>query len=135
MESVDTRRRKRIVEAVIGDCKSAPEAIKLGNTIEIRVLERTREVMKFQQFLASRESKLAITKEFPGRTVLKIMFLDVPDQNTAVFIADEIKNTVQLHNNFYEDDLDVLKTVVRDKPQPQKINIEFIPKTSKVFGF
>lgn len=132
-ESTVERARKRVVEAYISGFKSAPDAVRHGNTIEARITD-VYWGMKFHKEIAGEGRTVAITEQYPGKTVLKFLVMEIPDQNTALFVKGEITNTVKLHNEFYKDDLKVEQALVYEKPPAQFINIEYIPHTSRVHG-
>lgn len=132
-ESTVERARKRIVEAYISGFKSAYEAIRHGRTIRERITDKVWG-MKFSAEIAGVGLKVAITDSYIGPTVLKLTILEIRDQNTAVFVRNEVENTVNIHNEFYHDNLKVEQITVREKPQAQTISINYIPRTSRVHG-
>ena len=135
VESAYERLRKVIVEGYVADCSNAQAAIRLGNTMEMNVKERMKQSVKFQQFIAGKDTKMAITERYPGLTVLKVCFLDVPGQAAAKFIEDEIYMAVKRHNEYYKDNLEVKQIDIRAKPQPQVLELNIVPKTAKILGF
>ncbi len=64
---------------------------------------------------------MAITEDWKDETILSIMFLEVEDQNTAMFILDTIAKGVSAHEQVYKCVLNLINEVVREKPQPQRI--------------
>lgn len=121
MESAEARKHKRIVEHWISGFDNAKEAIAFGKTVNILV-DAQADGIKFNQFIGTEETILAITDDWTGSTVLKTSFLDILDQNTAQFICKTIKDVIGLHENIHKDSvLKVMKEIIRDKPQPQFI--------------
>ena len=121
LETVEERRRKRIVEHIIGNFRTAKEAIVFGNTVDAVIRDKTNLEIKFRQFVGSPDTSLAITEDYTGETVLKTHFLEIPDQNTAMFICEELKGALSAHNQVNGADVKVMNEVVREKPQPQRL--------------
>ena len=121
LESAYVRKEKRIVEHIIGGFKSAKDAIIFGNTVEAVIQENVKEFIKFRQQIGSPDTKLVITKDWEGETVLKTAFLDIPNQNTAVFVCDVVKKATLKHKEVHDCTLNIINEIVRDKPQPQFI--------------
>lgn len=134
-ETLDTRLRKRIVEFVISGFTDAKQAVRFGNTLELGVGEKIHsDELKLQLLVASPGTTIAITKEWLGPTVLKLNFLDVPDQNTAWFIVEKTRSLIRTHNEVRQGAIKIENEVVREKPQPQSLSITFIPRQSRVGG-
>jgi hypothetical protein len=133
-ETLDTRRRKRIVEFIIAGFNNASEAIRFGNTVEQLVNEKVYDKfdLKMQQQIATPNSKIAITRQWLGPTTLKLIFLDVPHQTAAWFIVEQTRKTVSTHNEVHEASAEITHELVREKPQPQSLTLTFIPRTSRV---
>ena len=126
------RRRTRIVEHIIFGFKTANEAIVFANTVESLINEKVGKEIKFNQFIGSTDTELAITPDWMDDTVLKTRFLDVEDQNTATFICEQMVDIASSHEQVHKTILDIRSTVVREKPQEQTISAMVIPKTSSV---
>ena len=119
VETASERKRKRIVEHAISGFRNAKEAITFGNTVNSVIQGRVKEFIKFKQQIGSPDTTLAITESYTGETILKTIFLDVPDQNTAVFICDTLKVVADKHKDVHDNALHVMDEIVREKPQPQ----------------
>lgn len=117
-ESASARKKKRIVEHIIGGFQSAKEAMIFGSTVE-SIVKESIDTVKFKQEIGSPDTKLAITKDWMGETVLRTSFLEVKDHNSATFISDMIKKTVSAHEKINKNALNIINAVVREKPQPQ----------------
>ena len=130
-ESLDTRRRKRIIEYIISGFSSVNEAKAFARIrksyLDNRIGNYLSEV-KMHTEVAAPDTIIAITDQWVGPTVLKLTFTDIPHQNTAWFIVEDIR--LQSRNS----DLKIEKETVREKPQPQTIGLETIPRTSKIFN-
>jgi len=124
-ETLETRRRKRIVEHIISGFNSGQEAADFGRAVNKMVTKRIGK-HKFQTSIAAPNTKIAITERWRGPTILKTIYLDIPDQNTAMFITEGMRRTIR------ENNLKLEQEIVREKPQPQFIKPEYIPKTSRV---
>lgn len=121
-ESASIRKDKRIVEHVITGFPTAKEALTFGNTVNEAVKLEIPKFIKFKQFIGSPDTKLAITKDWSERTVLKTSFLEIPDQNTSVFICDIIKKILSSYKEVHPTSaLNIVNEIVREKPQPQFI--------------
>lgn len=120
LESVAARREKRIVEHIITGFNSAREAIIFGSTLE-RVVVETLGKVKFQISIGAPDTKLAITEGWTGKTVLKTIFLEIKNQNTAISIVEAVKKTVSSYEETHKTLLHVANETVREKPQPQFI--------------
>jgi len=120
LESAEARRQKRIVEHIVGGFDSASEAIKFANTVE-KILTETIGQIKFRLSIGAPDTALAITKDWTGATVLKTTVLEIPDQNTAIFVCDVMKKTVSVHEHVHQNLLLIHKEIVREKPPPQKV--------------
>lgn len=121
LETDAERRRKRIVEHILGRFRTAKEAIVFGNTLNSVVREKTKLNIKFDQQIGSPDTSLAITEDYDGETLLKTFFLEIPDQNTAVFICEEMKGVLSAHNQVNGASVEIMNEVVREKPQPQRL--------------
>lgn len=121
LESASARRNKRIVEHIIGGFKSANEAIVFGNTVESVIQGKVKGFVKFRQHIGAPNTTIAITEDWKGDTVLKTMFLEISDQNTAAFIVDSVKTIISKHEEIHKCVLNIINEVVREKPQPQRI--------------
>lgn len=119
MESNADRKRKHITEHVISGFNNANEAIIFGNTIEHIIVNKLKN-SKFRQSIGSIETKLAITEDYQGPTVLKVNFLEI-DREAISFIQNKIAELVGLSNR----DLLIEQTSAREKPQPQIINLNY----------
>lgn len=128
-ETLDTRRRKRIVEHVISGFNSAQQAADFGRAIKKMVDKQNIGYYKYQTSIAAPETKIAITERWRGPTVLKTIFLDLKDQHVAIFITEGMRRTIR------ENNLKLEKETVSEKPQPQFISIQYIPKTTKLGKF
>lgn len=127
-ETLDTRRRKRIVEHIISGFNSGQEAADFGRAVNKMVTKRIGK-HKFQTSIAAPNTKIAITERWRGPTILKTIYLDIPDQNTAMFITEGMRRTIR------ENNLKLEQEIVREKPQPQFIQAAYIPKTTKMGKF
>lgn len=130
-EPAEVRRKKRIVEYVISGFPSANKAIVFGNTINSMVTESTGK-QKYQQYIASPDTKLAITDKWNGLTTLKANFLELKSQHISVFITEAVRRAVRNHNELYPDKIKIEQEIVRIKPQPQFIAAAYIPRTTTV---
>ena len=90
VESAEARRVKRIVEFIIEGFPTARAAIMFGNTCEKVVKDDINRYVKFKQHIGTPNTPLVITEDFNGPTVLKMIFLEVVDQNAAQFIKDKL---------------------------------------------
>lgn len=117
MEASSERKRKNIVEQEITGFNNASSAIVFGNTVE-ELIKRDVQDVKFRQYIAGENTDLAITEEWSGPTILKLMFLEL-DRNTAVFIRNRINEIVDLA----QENIRIEQETVRGKPQPQIINL------------
>ena len=128
-ETLDTRRRKRVIEFLISGFYSANYAIAFGKTvmrsIKSRILSKE---LKIQASIAAPDSIIAVTDKWIGPTVLKLTFLDIEDQNAAVFISDTVKRLAKSHNVVVE------RHETKEKPQPQTITLEQIPRSTKLYN-
>jgi hypothetical protein len=123
VESAYDRLRKRIVEHVIGDFRSAFDAVAFGNRIH-RLVERKTGPVKFRQSIGSPDTKVAITPAYDGPTVLKTCFLEL-DHDKALYIIEVIG--AELRGNPH---LRAYKGETRGKPQPQKAEPLLIPRST-----
>lgn len=114
LESVAERRRKRIVEHVIGEFETAIDAIAFGSAVEKIVKERLGNI-KFRQYIGATEMKFAIPPSYTGKTLLKTTFLEVPGDEAAVRICLDID--LCCHQNKKT----IMDQVIREKPQAQII--------------
>ena len=131
LETEAVRARKRIVEAEIQGFKSGREAVRIGNTIDMMLREALPDY-KLEQAIGSRETKCAITLDWIGDTVLKIDFLDIKSHNAAEYVVQQINYVVERYARDTGQDIRVKRLEVRGKPQPQFINVDYLPKTSVV---
>lgn len=123
LESASARKNKRIVEYVIGGFQTAKDAITFGNTTESVIQSRMLKFFpKFKQSIGSPDTKLAITEDWEEATVLKLTFLEIPNQNSAISICDAVRTIVATHEKVHKTSLAVLKEEIREKPQPQFMN-------------
>lgn len=120
LETVSERRRKRIVEHIVGPFDNAYEAIRFGNTVESLVNQRFGEV-KFRQQIGSPDTRLAITEDYIGPTMLKTMFLELADQDMALYVSKTMEVARQNHNEHNNGRVEQIDEVIREKPQPQFI--------------
>lgn len=120
LESASERKRKRIVEHVLGPFDNAWEAIRFGNTVESLVDERLKKT-KFRQSIGAVDTSLAITKDYMGDTMLKTVFLEIQETEGAKYICDQLRYTVKIHNESYAGRVVVTSETILDKPQPQFI--------------
>ena len=120
LESASERKQKRIVRAVISGFDNAKLAIIFGNTVEI-VLNEQIGNFKLKLLIGGEETPLAITKDYRGKTVLKMSFLNIKNHNIAVHICDEIKRTLSIHVETYRTRLNLASLEIMEKPQPQYI--------------
>ncbi len=127
-ETLDTRRRKRIVEHIISGFNSGQQAADFGRAVHKMVTKRIGK-QKFHTSIAAPNTKIAITEKWNGPTILKTIYVDIPDQNTAMFITEGMRRTIR------ENNLNLEQEVVREKPQPQFISVQYIPKTTKMGKF
>ena len=118
LESTAVRKLKRIVRCTISGFVTAKAAIIFGNTVEKIIVGRIG-VVKFKQQIAGTRTILAITKDYVGETTLKLSFLGLHDHNTAVYVIDEIRKTVSIHEETYDVALSIIKIDMVEKPQPQ----------------
>ena len=118
LESAAERKLKRIVRCTISGFVTAKAAIIFGNTVEKIIVGRIG-VVKFKQQIAGTRTILAITKDYVGETTLKLSFLGLHDHNTAVYVIDEIRKTVSIHEETYDVALSIIKIDMVEKPQPQ----------------
>jgi hypothetical protein len=125
METVSERRRKRIVEHIISGFDSAFDATQFAKAVDFMVTDKVGK-QRFQFFIAAPDLKLAITDKWKGPTVLKTHFLDLKDQHISIFITEGMRKTIRKNNLILE------KEVVREKPQPQRIEASYF-KHSKIF--
>jgi hypothetical protein len=119
-EPAEARKHKRIIENIIGGFGCAKDAIIFGHTVE-KIITENIGAVKFKQHIGSLETTLAITDLYIGETTLKIIFLDVKNQNDAQFICDKIKKLTNLHSETYHAALSIEQQLIRGKPQPQYI--------------
>lgn len=124
-ETLDTRRRKRIVEHIISGFNSGQQAADFGRAINKMVTKRVGK-QKFHASISAPNTKIAITEKWHGPTILRTIFLDLKDQQVAIFITEGMRRTIR------ENNLKLEQEIVREKPQEQFINIEYIPRTSRV---
>ena len=117
-ESALDRRRKRVVEHIVGNFDNAQAAITFGNTVESLVNEKLGKV-KFRQYVARPRSPLAITEAYTGKTVLKTTFLELVGDDTAQYICATMKTAVSKHNEVHRASVKIANEVTRTKPQPQ----------------
>lgn len=125
-ESTFDRRRKRIVEHIISGFATAAEAVRFGNTMEALVNDGIG-YTKFRLQIGSPDTKLAITKDWKGATVLKTIFLNIEDQNKAQAILEAIKTLLHNYNKLGDFDRSTIKiesAFIRGKPQPQTVGFE-----------
>lgn len=118
VESAADRHRKRIVEHTISGFTNASAAIIFGNTVE-RVINDKAGHHKFRQCIGAPDALLAITPEWTGPTVLKITFLELPDDGIAEFICDQVSLVTKNHNDVHKTLVSITSKVIRGKPQPQ----------------
>jgi hypothetical protein len=130
MESSADRRRKRIVEHTIDGFINAQTAIIFGNTVERLVNEKIG-VQKFRQYIGSKDTSLAITDTWVGEVVLKTTFLEINGEDST-FILNQVSKTLKTHNDLHRANIRIVKALTRDKPQPQFISPQYIPRTSVV---
>lgn len=127
-ESLDTRRRKRIVEHVISGFNSAQQAMDFARAINKMVTKRIGK-QRFHTSIAAPNTKIAITERWTGPTILKTSFVELKDQHVAIFITEGMRRTIKENNLILENE------IVREKPQPQFISVEYIPKTTTMGKF
>lgn len=120
VESAADRKRKRIVEHTVAGFTNAPSAVIFGNTVDRIVTDKIGK-RKFRQYIGTPDTTLAITSQWNGPTVLKMSFLELPDDGMAAFICDEISRTTKHYNDVHKTSLHIASKVVRGKPQPQYI--------------
>ena len=120
-ESATERHRKRIVEHRVEGFSDAQSAIVFGNTIEQIIKDKIGK-QKFSQCIGTHDTSLAITPAWIGDTVLKTTFLELADDAMAEFICNQFNKTVKIHNDAHKASIRATK-VVRDKPQPQYLNL------------
>jgi hypothetical protein len=120
METSEARQYKRITDHVISGFNCAHDAIIFGNTAEKIIKEKIGQV-KFKLSIGTQKTVLAITSEFNGETVLKMVFLEIKSQNDAQFIVDKVKKLTQLNIETYHTKLLIEQQLIRGKPQPQTI--------------
>lgn len=126
MDTLDTRRRKRIVEHIISGFNSGEEAMNFAKAVDEMITRRIGQ-QNGQFFLAAPNTTLAITDKWVGPTILKSNYLDLADQHVAIFVTEGMRRTIRENGYTME------KEVVREKPQPQRIDVSFI-KQSKMFN-
>ena len=119
VESATIRKRKRVVDHTLTGFKSANEAIIFGNTVEMIINDKIGS-QKFRQQIGSPDTKLAITNEYNGETVLKTKFLEIKNQNTAKAICEQLKEAVKAHNEVHHASVKA-EEIIRGKPQPQYV--------------
>jgi hypothetical protein len=120
LESASIRREKRMVKPIIGGFTSANEAKVFGNTLYEGLRAQIGD-FKLKTYIAARGTKLAITKDYIGETVLKMSFLDIKNHNIAMHICDEIRRMVSIHIELRKTPLVIVNIEVAEKPQPQFI--------------
>jgi len=118
-EAASTRRNKRVVRYTIRGFKTAKDAIIFGNTVNAVVQGKVSDFIKFKLQIGSPNTKLAITEDWKDETVLRLAFLEVKDQNTAMFIVDRVKSSMDNHEKVHGVALETIDATVREKPQPQ----------------
>lgn len=126
METVSERRRKRIIEYVISGFPIAFDAVNFAEAVNLMVKKSIKD-FKYHTEIAGQNTELAITKEWKNPTILKIVFLEI-DQDKMMFIQHGMRETIK--KNGYKMEQEIL----REKPQPQTINIEFIPKSTTMLN-
>jgi hypothetical protein len=119
-ESAADRHRKRIVEHTIKGFTNAQAAITFGNTVERVILDKIGD-QKYRQYIGAPDTKLAITPEWLGPTVLKNTFLELKDDGMATFIREQTKLVTESYNEAHKASISIVSSVVRGKPQPQYI--------------
>lgn len=124
-ETLDTRRRKRIVEHVVSGFNSGQHAADFGRAVNKMVTKKVGK-QKFQTSIAAPNTKMAITERWVGPTILKTIFLDLKDQQVAIFITEGMRRTIR------ENNLKLEQEIVREKPQPQSISVRSIPISTKI---
>ena len=130
-EPAEARRNKRIVEYIISGFKRADDAVTFGNTLEVMIAEATGKQL-FQLSLASPDTMLAITKDWTEDTVLKASWRELDSQHISSHITDIVHRAVSNRNKLYPDKIKIEQEIVREKPQPQFMAIDYIPITSRV---
>lgn len=120
LETVAERRRKRIVEHSIGLFRNAPDAILFGNTVE-KVVQQKIGKIKFRQYVGAPDTTLAITPDYQGETVLKTIFLEIPNNDAALHICQLMELSRQFFNTDHGTEIRIINEIVREKPQPQFI--------------
>lgn len=121
LETAVERKRKRIVEHVLGPFDNAFEAIRFGNTVESLVNGALKARPKFRQSIGATDTALAITGSYTGETMLKTAFLEVQENEDARFICAQLRASLEIHNLEYAGRVQVTDETIRDKPLPQKI--------------
>lgn len=129
-ESVDTRKRKRIVEHIISGFNSAKDAKTFGSLVYGAINEKAKKGVLYNQWVAAPDSVIAITEDWTGPTILKTNYRDIPDQNTAWHITETMRRFLREYNK-----LKLESEIVREKPQPQFISPNFIPRTTTMGKF
>jgi len=129
VESAYERRRKTIAELVFSGFVTGKEAVKFGNTLDLMIEDKR---YKFEQAIAGVGTKLAITLEWNRPTILKITVLDLNGQNDANYIIQVAQQLIYRYNKEFYADIKLDSSNVRGKPQPQFIELAFIPKTSTI---
>ena len=128
-ETLDTRKRKRIVEATVSGFPSASHAKAFGQMIkrgvEARILNKE---LSVRASIAAPDTIIAVTDKWVGPTVLKLTVVDIPHQNTAIFIRDYIRQSSQGNK------LKIDHESIREKPQPQTIAMDHLPSSFKLFN-
>ena len=120
LETASERKRKRIIEHVLGPFDNAFEAIRFGNTVQSLVNGRLNKI-KFRQSIGATDTFLAINQDYIGDTMLKTVFMEVQETEAAKFICDQLRVAVGFHNEENAGRVVVTDEVMRDKPIPQFI--------------
>lgn len=121
LESASARKKKRIVQQEIGGFRTAKEAIVFGNTVNSVMQDKVKSGFKYKQYIAAPKSKIAITEDYDGETILRMSVLEIADQNTAMFVVETIKAAISMHTEVHKCVLNIINEVIREKPQPQRI--------------
>lgn len=128
-ETLDSRRRKRIIEHIISGFNNARDAKTFGSMVYRRI-EREVGKQRYNQSIAAPDTVVAITEDWTGPTILKTTYLDLKDQHVAMFVVEGMRSALREHNK-----LKLEKEIVREKPQPQFIDATYIPKTTTMGNF
>ena len=121
LETSTERKRKYIVEYLIGGFPTALRAIRFGNTCNALV-EINIKPIKFRQWFAGMDTELAVTEDYEGLTKIKMTWLEM-DRDAAHAVMKKVRSTMELHGKEYSDNLVVIEEIIRGKPLPQSINM------------